>query len=81
MKFIKAFEGEVKEPFSGTYKWKHWSFDVKKGEKDKTFTIYFPECFESYFKSDTGYRKIEKAEKAIDIAILHFIRYIKTKEV
>ena len=82
MKYITASDVEVTgQDFLVSYKWKHWTFDVSKKIKEKTFTIFFPECFESYFKSDTGYRKLEKAEKAIDIAILHFVRYIKAKEV
>ena len=82
MKYVKQYEGEMPDgDFSTSYKWKHWTFEITKKGKDKTFTIFFPECFESYFKSDTGYRKLEKAEKAIDIAILHFVRYIKAKEV
>ena len=82
MKYLKGYSGEVveKEEFVTEYTWKHWTFEVRRGAKEKSFTIKCDKPFEEYLKSLTGFRKLEKAEKTIDIAIMHFVRHVKAKE-
>ena len=87
LKYIKATNQVVNEDgsFNSCYKWKHWTFYIRKSYRDKTFTIglegsVIEEVFSSYFKKLTGYRNINTAEKAIDSAIRDFIKYIKAKD-
>jgi len=75
-KYIRPTEGGAQD--SIVHEWKHWRFTVVRGEK--TFTVECQHPFGEYLDQTTKYRKLEKAEKAIDTAILHFVRHVKAKE-